>query len=183
MKPATDDAEDQELMAAVARRDDRALARLIERHLAWALRFVERMVGGRADAQDLVQTAFLRVWQGAARWTPRAKFSTWFYRVLHNLCMDHFRDRRAPTDALEEDHADDAPTAEERMAATQRADRVRAALAALPVRQRAAIVLCYYEERSQAEAAALLGVSEGALESLLSRGRAELKKNMSSDLH
>lgn len=170
-------------MAAVALQDNRAFARLMERHLAWALRFVERMVGGRADAQDLVQTAFLRVWQGASHWTPSAKFSTWFYRVLHNLCMDHFRGRSAPREALDEDYADDGPTAEERMAAAQRSDRVRTALAALPVRQRAAIVLCYYEERSQAEAAALLGVSEGALESLLSRGRAALRKHIGADLH
>ena len=68
------------------------------------------------------------------------------------------------------------------MSGLQREARVRAALAALPVRQRAALVLCYYEERSQAEAAALLGVSEGALESLLSRGRATLRKWLRDDL-
>jgi len=183
MKPAADDALDQELMAAVARQDGRAYARLVERHLGWSLRFVERMVGARADAEDLVQTAFLRVWQGAARWEPQAKFSTWLYRVLHNLCMDHFRARGAPTEALDEALPDGAPTSEERVAGTQRAARVRAALATLPERQRAAIVLCYYEERSQAEAATLLGVSEGALESLLARGRAALKKHMREELH
>jgi RNA polymerase sigma-70 factor (ECF subfamily) len=183
MKPAADDAQDHKLMAAVARQNGRAFARLMERHLGWALRFVERMVGGRADAQDLVQTAFLRVWQGASRWEPSAKFSTWFYRVLYNLCMDHFRARGAPTQALDDDYADEAPSAEERMAAIERSERVRAALAALPDRQRAAIVLCYYEERSQAEAAALLGVSEGALESLLTRGRAALKKHVNADLN
>jgi RNA polymerase sigma-70 factor (ECF subfamily) len=183
MKPAADDALDQELMAAVARHDGRAFARLVERHLGWSLRFVERMVGARHDAEDLVQAAFLRVWQGAARWEPQAKFSTWFYRVLHNLCMDHFRGRGAPAEALDEALPDGAPTSEKRLAGTQRSARVRAALAALPARQRAAIVLCYYEERSQAEAAALLGVSEGALESLLSRARAALKKRMSEELH
>jgi RNA polymerase sigma-70 factor (ECF subfamily) len=123
------------------------------------------------------------VWQGASRWEPQAKFSTWLYRVLHNLCMDHFRARGAPTEALDEALPDGAPTSEERVAGTQRAARVRAALATLPERQRAAIVLCYYEERSQAEAATLLGVSEGALESLLARGRAALKKHMHEELH
>jgi RNA polymerase sigma-70 factor (ECF subfamily) len=183
MKPAPDEAVDQELMAAVGRQDARAYARLVERHLGWALRFVERRVGARADAEDLVQTAFLRVWQGAARWEPEAKFSTWFYRVLHNLCMDHFRARRAPSEALDEDLPDPGPTGEDRVAGAQRTARVRAALAALPERQRAAIVLCYYEERSQAEAARLLGVSEGALESLLSRARASLKQHMTGELH
>jgi len=170
-------------MAAVARQDARAYARLVERHLGWSLRFVERLVGGRADAEDLVQTAFLRVWLGASRWEPNAKFSTWFYRVLYNLCMDHFRAHTAPTEALDEAIPDGGQSSEERLAGSQRAARVRAALAALPERQRAAIVLCYYEERSQAEAAALLAVSEGALESLLSRGRAALKKHLGRELH
>lgn len=183
MKPAADESLDQELMAAVARQDSRAFARLVDRHLAWSLRFVERMLGAREEAEDLVQTAFLRVWQGASRWQPNAKFSTWFYRVLHNLCMDHFRRRVPGTEVLDESLVAEGPSQEQRLAECQRAERVRAALAALPQRQRAAIVLCYYQECSQAEAAAALGVSEGALESLLSRGRAGLKKHMQQDLH
>lgn len=184
-KPAPeDDALDQELMAAVGRRDGRAFARLVERHLGWSLGFAERMLGARHEAEDLVQTAFLRVWQGAARWEPKAKFSTWLYRVLHNLCMDQFRVRSAAgSEPLDEELADEAPGSEERVSGMQREARVRAALAALPARQRAALVLCYYEERSQAEAAALLGVSEGALESLLSRGRATLRKWLQEELH
>lgn len=183
MKPPADEALDHELMAAVARRDGRAFARLVERHLGWSLGFAERMLGARHEAEDLVQTAFLRVWQGAARWEPKAKFSTWLYRVLHNLCMDHFRARGTAQEALCEELADDAPGSEERLAGLQREARVRAALAALPQRQRAALVLCYYEECSQAQAAALLGVSEGALESLLSRGRAALRKWLQAELH
>ena len=182
MKPPGDDALDHELMAAVARRDGQAYARLVERHLGWSLGFAERMLGERQEAEDLVQTAFLRVWQGAARWEPKAKFSTWLYRVLYNLCMDQFRAQGKVAEALDDELPDDAPGSEERMADQQREARVRAALAALPARQRAALVLCYYEERSQAEAAALLGVSEGALESLLSRGRATLKKWLQKDL-
>ncbi|MFN0301658.1 MAG: sigma-70 family RNA polymerase sigma factor [Burkholderiales bacterium] len=174
---------DAGLMAAVGRLDARAFAVLVERHLSWALRFVERMVGGKADAEDLVQMAFLRVWQGAARWEPTAQFRTWFYRVLYNLCMDHFRSRGAASEPLDESIPDDQATADERLYAAQRSEHVRQALAALPERQRAAIVLCYYEERSQTDAATLLGVSEGALESLLSRGRAALKKSMRDNLH
>ena len=187
MKPPPDESLDHELMAAVGRRDGRAFARLVERHLGWALGYAERMLGARHEAEDLVQTAFLRVWQGAARWEPNARFSTWLYRVLHNLCMDQFRARSSAAsqpldDELAERLPDEAPGSEERMWGLQREQRVRAALAALPIRQRAALVLCYYEERSQAEAAALLGVSEGALESLLSRGRATLRKWLQDDL-
>ena len=187
MNAPPDEAIDHALMAAVGRRDERAFAALVERHLGWALGFAERMLGERPEAEDLVQTAFLRVWESAARWEPEAKFSTWFYRVLHNLCMDQFRQRRrAASQPLDDDLADalvdETPAVEERLWGLQREARVRAALAALPVRQRAALVLCYYEERSQSEASALLGVSEGALESLLSRGRATLRKWLQHEL-
>jgi RNA polymerase sigma-70 factor (ECF subfamily) len=182
MRPPEDEALDRELMAAVAARDAHAFARLVERHLGWALGFAERMLTERHEAEDVVQVAFLRVWQGAAQWQPRARFSTWFYRVLHNLCMDRFRARGALGGPLEEHVADAAPGGEELASSRERAARVRRALASLPVRQRAAIVLCYYEERSQAEAAELLGVSEGALESLLSRGRAALRKSLADDV-
>src|SRR6187549_2325543 len=119
MKAPPDESIDHALMAAVGKRDERAFAALVERHLGWALGFAERMLGERPEAEDLVQTAFLRVWEGAARWEPEAKFSTWLYRVLHNLCMDQFRARRRAasqplddetTDAL----VDEAPGAEER---------------------------------------------------------------------
>jgi RNA polymerase sigma-70 factor, ECF subfamily len=187
MKPPPDDVLDHELMMAVGRCDHRAFGRLVERHYGWALGFTDRMLGARHEAEDLVQTAFLRVWQRAARWEPNAKFSTWLYRVLHNLCMDRLRARKAaasePLDGEVVDAlADERPGSEEHVSGLQRSACVRAALARLPARQRAAIVLCYYEELSQVEAAALLGVSEGAVESLLSRGRATLRKWLRDDL-
>lgn len=188
MKPPPQAPPDAELMRAVAQHDSRAFTCLVQRHLGWALGFAERMLGARHEAEDLVQTAFLRVWQGAARWEPSAKFSTWLYRVLYNLCMDHFRARSAAAqepldDAMAEVLADQTPGIEDRLCAVQRDAGVRAALARLPERQRAALVLRYYEELSQNEAAAVLGLSEGALESLLSRGRATLRKLLAEDLH
>jgi RNA polymerase sigma-70 factor (ECF subfamily) len=187
MKPPPDDALDQELMKAVGRLERRPFAQIIERHYGWALGFADRLLGNRHEAEDLVQTAFLRVWQFAPRWEANAKFSTWLYRVLYNLCMDQLRARRGGTSEpldteFAESIADEAPGGEERVSALQRDACVREALERLPVRQKAAIVLCYYEERSQAEAAALLGVSEGALESLLSRGRATLRKWLRDNL-
>ena len=115
---------------AVGRRDHRAFARLVERHYGWALGFTDRMLGARHEAEDLVQTAFLRVWQRAARWEPNAKFSTWLYRVLHNLCMDQLRARNAaasePLDGeVVEALADEAPGSEERVSGLQR-ERARA---------------------------------------------------------
>ncbi len=178
--------DDGDLMAAVARGDERAYARLVDRHLAWALRFAGRVLSNRADAEDVAQAAFLKIWQGAATWEPQARFRTWFYRVLYNLCMDHFRSQtRSAVAGGEpgEELPDGQPSQEERLVRAQRADHVKAVLAALPERQRMALVLCYYEEMGQAESAALMGISEGALESLLSRGRAAMKKNLQPGLH
>jgi RNA polymerase sigma-70 factor, ECF subfamily len=188
MKCPDDDAIDQELMSAVGRQDNQAFARLLNRHSAWSLGFAERMLGSRSEAEDLVQNAFLKIWQGASIWQPRAKFSTWLYRILHNLCMDQFRVRSAsflqPLDeSIEDNYPDEKQSIEATYLDQQRDSRVRTALAQLAPRQRAAIVLCYYEERSQAEAAALLEVTEGALESLLSRARASLRKWLQNELH
>ena len=179
-----DEPSDADFMAAVGRGDEQAYALLVERHLRWALRFVQRILGNPADAEDVVQTAFFRVWQGAATWTPAAQFRTWFYRVLYNLCMDHFRvQARSAAEELEDDLVDNQALQEDRLVQRQRGEQVQEALASLPERQRTALVLCYYEEMGQAESAALMGVSEGALESLLSRGRAAMKKRLQPGLH
>lgn len=171
-------------MAAIAQGDADAFTRLVEQHIDWALRFVERMLGNRALAEDLVQSAFLNIWERAAGWEPRARFSTWFYRVLYNRCLDQFRARGRHTDVeLDEEIPDASAGAELQLQEAQTRGAVRDALAALPERQRAALVLCYYEELSQPEAAALLGVSVGALESLLSRARSSLKRTMQTLLN
>lgn len=174
---------DEELLDRIAGRDARALAELVQRHGGWATRFVERLTGSRETAEEVVQSAFLRVWEGSGRWERRSRFSTWFYRVLHNLGVDQLRRRKAVVEALDESLVDGSPTPEQGIERRDRVARVRRALDALPERQRAAIVLSHYEERSQAEAAAILGVSEGALESLLSRGRKALRKHLQGELN
>lgn len=130
-----------------------------------------------------MQSAFLRLWNHAERWEGRARFSTWFYRVVHNLCIDQLRRARTIGDALEDELVDTAPTPPEQIERRQRGRGIQQALAQLPERQRTAIVLSHYEECTQAEAAAILGISEGALESLLSRGRATLRTLLHDQRH
>ena len=130
-----------------------------------------------------MQNAFLRLWNGAQDWQGRARFTTWFYRVVHNLAIDELRRRRRGHEALDDTLRDPAPTPVERLESERRSARVQAALAALPQRQRTALVLSHYEGLPQAEAAAIMGISEGALESLLSRGRAALRERLRSELH
>lgn len=174
---------DEALVGALARRDARALATLVERHGSWAARFATRLTGSPETAEEIVQTAFLRLWNGAPDWRGEARFTTWFYRVLHNLAIDELRRRRVPHEVLDETLEDPGPAPPEMVEQKWRAARVRAALDELPERQRAAIVLSHYEGLTQAEAAAVMGIGEGALESLLSRGRAALRVRLRGELH
>lgn len=178
-----EDVPDETLVAALARRDQRALAQLVQRHGGWAARFAERLTGNAQTAEDVVQNAFLRLWNSPERWEGRSRFTTWFYRVLHNLAVDELRRRRSGHEELHEALEDPAPAPPQVLERDRRDARVRAALDRLPERQRAALVLRHYEDCSQGEAAEILGISEGALESLLSRGRAALRAQLRGELH
>lgn len=172
---------DETLVAAVARGEERALELLIRRHGGWAARFAERLTGNAAMADEVVQNGFLKIWQKAGTWEGRSRFSTWFYRVLHNLAIDQLRAQRNDHDELDESLHDERAGPQRLAERDQRDARVRAALGTLPERQRLALVLSHYEGCSQAEAAAILGIGEGALESLLSRARATLRNALSDE--
>lgn len=167
---------DDALILAAAGGDRNAFGRLIDRHSARAFAVAFRMVGNRADAEDVVQDAFIRAWRHAERWQPgRAAFSTWLYRVIVNLAID--LKRRPRHDALEQvaEPLDDAPDAETELARRQRTAAVTAASAALPDRQRQAIALCFGAGMSNKAAAEVIGVSVKALESLLIRAKRSMR--------
>jgi len=173
-------ASDEELMAATARGDRIAFQALVGRHLGRSLGLARRLTGNDADAEEVVQEALLRVWLHAPRWRPLAAFRTWFYRVVVNLCLN--RRRRAPFAALEAagDPPDPSPDA---LAMMQRDETVRAvagAVAALPERQRAALVLTYYDGLGNAEAADVMGLSVAAVESLLVRAKRSLRTELAA---
>ncbi len=173
---------DADLVLRAGTGDATACTQLIDRHLPRVLRLAGRMLSNRADAEDVSQEVFLRVWRTAAAWRPGgARFSTWLYRVTLNLCNDRLRQRRPQ--ASEEVLAglpDETPGVEVALQRDAVAARVTAALACLPGRQREAILLCHYEEMDNREAAAVLDVSVDALESLLSRGRRALRQMLIS---
>jgi RNA polymerase sigma-70 factor (ECF subfamily) len=177
-----DGASDEDLMARISRGDERAFRLLARRHLPRALGLARRVSGNEADAEEIVQEALLRVWLNAARWRPTAAFRTWFYRVVLNLCLN--RKRRAPFTALDEveEPADPAPGAERELEYRQTDRLLAAAIARLPDRQRAAIVLTYQEGMSNAETAAVLGTSVSGIETLLVRARRALRAALGSDV-
>ncbi len=174
---ASEDSDD--VLAMRAGRGDRlAASRLIARHSPRVLAICVRMMGDRASGEDAAQETFMKLWRSVGRWRPgAAKFETWLYRVASNACIDRLRQRR-PETAVEDapEIADETPLADHGLMADERRRAVETAIAALPERQRLAIVLCHYQEMSNVEAAAVMEVSVEALESLLSRARKSLKE-------
>ena len=152
---------------------DRVLA---ERHTGRVLAVATRMLNNPTDAEDVAQEAMLRAWKNAADWRPgEAKFSTWLHKVAVNLCYDRLRKRR--TKPLEDapEPIDERASAQDGLEANDKMTILKDAMMELPERQRAAIQLSHYEEKSNPETAEILGVSVEAVESLLSRGRRALR--------
>lgn len=172
----TDEDPDEALLRRVAKGDPAAVQALVARKLPRIHALAIRMLGDPMEAEDVAQDAFLRTWRQAPRWrSGGAKFDTWLHRVVLNLCHDRLRKRREQPTAEPPEQIDPAPSADRGLEMTQTAQKVHAALADLPQRQREAILLYHYQDLSNISAAAVLGVSVEALESLLSRGRKALR--------
>ena len=173
---------DEQLMIRIGDGDRTAYKMLVDRHLRIFLAFAARVIQDRAEAEDIMQEAFIRVWKYAANWNPErgARFVTWFYRVVMNLSIDVKR-KRKPTIELDEafEIKANGPEPDESLSDKQMAAGLAAALEHLPQRQKIAITLCYFQGLGNREAAEILEITTGAIESLLVRGRkrmAELLK-------
>jgi len=167
---------DEELLTRVGEGDPAAVRALVARKLPRLLALAGRMLGDPAEAEDVAQETFVRAWKQAPIWRPGgAKFDTWLHRVALNLCYDRLRRRRETAYAEPPERADEGPGPDRGLQAADTGRRVGGALQALPDRQREAIVLCHYQELGNIEAAAVMGVSVEALESLLGRGRRALR--------
>jgi RNA polymerase sigma-70 factor (ECF subfamily) len=170
---------DAELVARAGKGDRGAAQVLMNRHLPKLMTLARRMLKNQAEAEDAVQDAFLRLWKHAKHWRPgQARFETWLYRVALNQCYDRLR--RKPMSGLEDaEHvADAAPDPEASLGQSDISKVVARAIEDLPPRQRAAIVLCHFQDCGNMEAAEILGVSVEALESLLARGRRALRERL-----
>ncbi|HTM75995.1 MAG TPA: sigma-70 family RNA polymerase sigma factor [Pseudolabrys sp.] len=165
-------------MARVARGDERAFQLLARRHLPAMLGLARRILRNGADAEDVAQEALMRVWTYAPRWRPLALFRTWLTRVVVNLCLD--RKRRAPWVELDAagEIVDPAPGATEKAETDERERMVASAIDKLPARQRSAIMLTYSEGMSNAEVADILDTSVSAVETLLVRGKQNLRRTL-----
>jgi len=167
---------DATLMPRIADGDAAAFRLLVDRHADRLLAFSQRLLGDRSAAEDVVQDTYLSLWRKAGDWTPKARVSTWLYRVARNAALDRLRRVRPTVDPEDVTLIDAGPAPDRRLDDAATAESVRGALDTLPERQRAAIVLVHYEGLSGADASAALEISVEALESLLSRGRRALRQ-------
>lgn len=170
------------LMAALADGDRAALARLIALYGAGVRAYAAQALDSPADAEDVAQEVFLRVWSRAGRYDPaKGAVSTWIWRIALNLCIDRNRRgglRRFLGLEAAPDPASDAPPAEAQVDSQQRLSKVRRAIADLPARQRQAILLRASADLGTSEIADAMGIATGAAEQLLVRARRKLRQTM-----
>jgi RNA polymerase sigma-70 factor (ECF subfamily) len=167
--------DEEDLLARYAAGDRGAARALTVRLTPAVFAHATRLLGDRAEAEDVTQEAFLKLWRIAPDWRRgEARIGTWLYRVTANLCIDRLRKRR--TGPLDEAHEpeDDAPSVERQLTDADRATALQDALDALPERQRQAVVLRHLDGLGNPEIAAIMDISPRAVESLTARGKRAL---------
>ena len=169
---ALSDVSDEALLVLFANGDPWAARALTLRLTPRVLGFAARMLADRTEAEDVAQEAMLRLWRMAPDWQQGgAKVVTWLYRVASNLCLDRLR--RSRPRGLDEvaEPEDAAPGVVARLIKADRAMALDEALAALPDRQRQAVVLRHMEGLTNPEIAAVMDIGVEAVESLVARGK------------
>ncbi len=186
------DEENVRLMLRVKEGDVKAFERLVELHQGIMIGTAARMLGNLDDAHDIAQQFFIRVWKSAPRYEPSAKFTTWLFTIMRNLVFNETRRRtRRKEVPLENENDDDPPRQYADLAApapdhlTQQDELEKAldkAIAALPEKQRLAVVLRRHEDMPYEQICEILKMSLPAVKSLLFRARTELRKHLASYL-
>lgn len=167
---------DEDLMRRIALSDEAAFREFLNRFERRVYALAWRLTGGnRADAEDLAQDVFLKVWKNAALWQPTGSLVSWLYRLVYNDFTDKVRARRPTEELNAETMTADGESVEEAVIRKSESERVKAALDALPDRQREVLILCCYQELKAKEAAEVLGMKQNAVEVLLFRARKALK--------
>ena len=184
---------DEELCRKIAERDGAAFELMVDRHQGRAYRLASSILGNEADARDVSQDAFIRLYESAGRFDGRSRFSTWFYRILVNLCIDHQRKNRwwkrmAPLASPGDDPDErvfDPPSGEagpeDEAMLKQSISRLRPALARLSPQQRAAVLLQTQEGFTSREIGEVLKCSEATARVHVHRGIAQLRKLIANE--
>jgi len=176
---------DADLMLRVKDGDGASFGLLLEKHRNSVTHFLYRMVQDRAVSEELAQEVFLRVYRSRETYEPTAKFTTWLFRIASHLALNWLRDQKKErgqerldegvADAPARELPDRAPSVEQRMVHEVKVEEVRRAIAALPDKQRAAVLMHKYEEMEYLQIAKVLSCSESAVKSLLFRAYETLR--------
>jgi len=179
---------DAELMLRVKDGDGASFGVLLEKHRTSVVHFLYRMVQNHAIAEELAQDVFLRVYRSRSTYEPTAKFTTWLFRIATHVALNSLRDGRneRQQERLDDDSSDlpvhqvsdRKPSVEQAMVYEARLDEVRQAVAALPGKQRAAVLMHKYEEMEYTQIARVLSCSESAVKSLLFRAYEALRARL-----
>ena len=170
---------DAELLARFSKGDRAAALALTSRLAPVVFAQAFRMLGDRAEAEDVTQESLLRLWKAAPGWdATRAKITTWLYRVTSNMCIDCLRKSNRNSGDEVPEVADETPGIDLKLQATARAQALQHALQTLPDRQRQAMILRHIEDLSNPEISDIMEISVEAVESLVSRGKRALTSTL-----
>jgi len=175
------DETDEGLVGRIQKGDHQAFAVLVRRHTDKFFGLAWRLLGNDAEADDVVQDEFLKLWAqpDLFRADAGAKFTTWFYRVVSNMAMDRLRGRKRWTGAeILEDMADSGKISDQGYEEKEMQKHIQQSIGGLPERQKLALTLCFYQDVSVQDAATIIGVGEKAVESLLMRAKAGLRNDL-----
>lgn len=175
--------DDAQLVARSLKQDQEAFGQLIDRHASSIVNLAYRMVGNRAEAEDLAQETFLSAFKSLATFRADAKFSTWLYRIATNKCKDWLRVKRPGEQLHDVDEALDTHVAEDRtperlLSQQQVALELEQAIQRLPPLYREAFVLKHVEGLSYEEMQAILGVNGDTLKMRVYKGRLQLSREL-----
>lgn len=167
---------DDELVTRIAAHDHDAMRLAADRHAQLVWRVAYRMLGDAAEAEDVAQESLLKLWNHADRWKAGGPgIAPWLKKVTVNQCLDRLRRKRFTSDEEVPEREDESPLADRQIEGMQAGQAVKDCIEALPDRQRAAVILTYYEEQPNLSAAETLEMQLKAFESLLFRARTSLK--------
>ena len=177
--------DDEELLAIIQDGSQQAFSVLVQRHTERFYRLAYRYLQSKEAAEDVVQDAFVKLWEDPGRWQAERnnKFTTWFYRVVVNLCLD-WQKKKKPLELGDQEVsvADDRETPDIAILQAEKQNILEKEIAALPERQRTALNLCFDEGLSNQEAAEVMGLKLKALQSLVMRAKTTLKERLKNYL-
>ena len=188
---------DVQLMLRFQNGEEGAFQQLFNKHASSVVNFAFRFLGNRARAEEIAQDVFLQVYRWQERYEPKAKFSTWLFKIANNHCLNEVRkgEYRVSIDTLDQpyDGEDEAPTralpdqegwpGDELLAAKETADRIKDILSRIPDTQRTALLLSRLEGLSYQEVAGVLGCTEKAVKSLVFRATQSLRVGLKDILN